>query len=346
MERRYRRLLLAYPRWYRKRRGLEILTTLLDAAAPGQRRPHWHDRRDLIIGGLRCRLRPPGGIAITLAAVAVAFALGALGAAASAWLGWQLAAGELPSDDQARAITHTVLPGQPVESIQRRDVLFGYDPPLAGLDRWLVPLLGGDDYDPGWVDVVALTSGDPTTSLSQIRDRIHAAGWQVTEIRQMGWGPRINARNDNFAAYLEITVPPDGQEVATVLSIQRAEPGPVLPLTLVGAVAGALIGWLMTCRTARNFRGRSPGTRAMLTVVTTISLLLLFPATAWTILGLIGSYLANPEPFLPFAAWGAYMFILVRGLTLLGLLGLLCVVGGSALPKPRHAAGYQRLQAR
>lgn len=35
----YQRRLRAYPRWYRRERGAEILTVLLDAAAPGQRRP-------------------------------------------------------------------------------------------------------------------------------------------------------------------------------------------------------------------------------------------------------------------------------------------------------------------
>jgi hypothetical protein len=76
LERRYRRLLLAYPRWYRSVRGLEMLTTLLDAAAPGQRRPTW---RDLVLRGLRCRLGLPGRAAVMgllgLTAVLVAAAL-------------------------------------------------------------------------------------------------------------------------------------------------------------------------------------------------------------------------------------------------------------------------------
>jgi hypothetical protein len=35
----YRRLMWAYPRWYRRERGAELVTTLLDDAAPGQRWP-------------------------------------------------------------------------------------------------------------------------------------------------------------------------------------------------------------------------------------------------------------------------------------------------------------------
>jgi len=55
LERRYQRLLLAYPRRYRRARGGELLTTLLDAAPAGRRRPTWAEA-DLLAGGMRCRL--------------------------------------------------------------------------------------------------------------------------------------------------------------------------------------------------------------------------------------------------------------------------------------------------
>ena len=62
MHRSYRRLLLAYPGWHRRERGLEMLTTMLDAAEPGRRRPAVADVLDILWGGLRCRFRPPRGI--------------------------------------------------------------------------------------------------------------------------------------------------------------------------------------------------------------------------------------------------------------------------------------------
>ncbi len=57
LERAYRRLLLAYPRWYRDQRGEEILGTLLDAAAdhPDQRHPDLADALPLIGHGLAVR---------------------------------------------------------------------------------------------------------------------------------------------------------------------------------------------------------------------------------------------------------------------------------------------------
>jgi hypothetical protein len=55
LERRYRWLLRAYPRWYRRKRGDEMLATLLEASQPGQRWPSARDTRALIMGGLRVR---------------------------------------------------------------------------------------------------------------------------------------------------------------------------------------------------------------------------------------------------------------------------------------------------
>ena len=55
LERRCRSLLRAYPRWYRRQRGDEMLATLLEASQLGQRWPSARDTRALIVGGLRVR---------------------------------------------------------------------------------------------------------------------------------------------------------------------------------------------------------------------------------------------------------------------------------------------------
>ncbi|MER5335574.1 hypothetical protein [Micromonospora sp. NPDC002717] len=60
LERRYLRLLLAYPADYRRARGAEIVGTYLDLAGPGRRWPSPADAADLLRGGLRQRLRAAG----------------------------------------------------------------------------------------------------------------------------------------------------------------------------------------------------------------------------------------------------------------------------------------------
>ena len=54
IERRYQRLLRAYPGWYREQRGDEMLGTLM-AAAPSGRWPSRRDSWALLTGGLRVR---------------------------------------------------------------------------------------------------------------------------------------------------------------------------------------------------------------------------------------------------------------------------------------------------
>ncbi len=55
LERRCRWLLLAYPAWYRRRRGGEMLGTLLEASPPGRTWPSFRDARALLTGGLHVR---------------------------------------------------------------------------------------------------------------------------------------------------------------------------------------------------------------------------------------------------------------------------------------------------
>jgi hypothetical protein len=56
LERAYSRLLMAYPRDYRRLRGAEILGVLVDGARPGQRYPRLREVADVLAGGLRQRL--------------------------------------------------------------------------------------------------------------------------------------------------------------------------------------------------------------------------------------------------------------------------------------------------
>jgi hypothetical protein len=57
LERRYARLLGAYPAGYRHEHQQEILATLLDSAHPGQRHPSVREAAALAVGGLRTRAR-------------------------------------------------------------------------------------------------------------------------------------------------------------------------------------------------------------------------------------------------------------------------------------------------
>ncbi|MEQ4302182.1 GlsB/YeaQ/YmgE family stress response membrane protein [Plantactinospora sp. B6F1] len=98
LERRYRRLLYAYPRRYRSSRGDELVGTYLDLAEPDRRRPSRHDVVDVLRAGLRQRLREQGasGLAAGLP-IAATIAMSTL-AAIAAFLLIQVEFTNLPAD--------------------------------------------------------------------------------------------------------------------------------------------------------------------------------------------------------------------------------------------------------
>ncbi len=113
LERSYRRLLWAYPRFYRRERGLEILTTMLEAARPGQRRATRGEAFHLLTSGLRCRLVPPGRVG-KIAAVVVTFWLALVLSGVGAYAAWSAQpAGRPGLDDPAIAALGDSLAGQP-----------------------------------------------------------------------------------------------------------------------------------------------------------------------------------------------------------------------------------------
>src|SRR5688572_22263782 len=90
LERRYRRLLAAYPAGYRADRGPEILGTLLDGAPPGRAWPRPAEAVDIVQAGLleRARIAAVPGLAgglTTAAPLALALAAGI-----SAFLWWRV----------------------------------------------------------------------------------------------------------------------------------------------------------------------------------------------------------------------------------------------------------------
>jgi len=89
LERRYRRLLRAYPADYRAERGDEIVGTFLDTVGPERRWPYVRDVADLLAGGFRQHLRARHARGLEAGApLAAALALSAGTVLAAFWLLW------------------------------------------------------------------------------------------------------------------------------------------------------------------------------------------------------------------------------------------------------------------
>ncbi|ADD45240.1 hypothetical protein [Stackebrandtia nassauensis] len=232
LERRYRRLLRAYPPDYRRERGEEMLTTLVDAAEARDRAPVGEDAM-LVLRGLRLRLTA-GTTSARVMAVLAAIIIGVLGAAGGALAGWQNASG-LPDQDAAARIADTAVPG--AKAAESRDVLFGWGSTDASMLH-----LGGDDYGAGFRGFAVEHVNDERRLLKQANRNLTAAGWDVEPLAATEYGTEFTATRDG----LLVTVRTDGDATAsstTSVHIERAQPPTVLVLAAAGLILGAILGW-------------------------------------------------------------------------------------------------------
>jgi hypothetical protein len=258
----YQRLLRVYPRFYRRERELEILTTLLDAAAPGQTRPSRDEAVWVLLTGLRLRLVPPGGagkLVTALVTVWTALVLGGAGAYA-AWSASSLA------DTDVAALSDSLAGQEPSSTHTSGDgsllhLAYGYQAEgefqQLGAEGWEGPLpapIGRTRVYP---------AGDPAV-VADARRTLAAVGWQTGSIVDAStfWAHRDGVLLRLSGSVEDVTV-----------SAFPAEPGGVRDAAVAGAALGVLLAWpFMTWLTHRV--ARLPG-------VSRWSLVLLLPPVAF-----------------------------------------------------------------
>lgn len=241
-ERRYRRLLWAYPRSYRDHRGTEILTTLLEMAEDG-RRPGLH----LVLSGLRQRFKLPARRPLAwVAALLAAVVLGGFGAAAGTWIAWRTASA-IPSDRELRAL-NTTLGSIPADAPRYHETSAQRGP-----------------------SVLILADGITDWSASRFRDTLTGAGWRITSFRESDVprpAPRENMDFSIPSKFFAWTATSDGLKMDGDvwvftgslftgqgdyrIKVWPVEPAVLRPLTIAGTVAGLLAGWLLVAALARR----------------------------------------------------------------------------------------------
>ena len=240
-ERRFRRLLWAYPRSYRDHRGAEILTTLMEMAEDG-RRPGFH----LVLSGLRQRFKLPARRPLAwVAAVLAAAVLGGFGAAAGTWIAWRTASG-IPSDREVQALNAT----------------------LTGIPGG-APLYHETSAQQG-PSVAIQADGTADWSASRIRDGLTGAGWRITSFRESegrivpGEDMTVSvpvkygmwtATSGELMLYGDarvVTGSPFTDWASYNIRVWPVEPAVLRPLAMGGTVAGLLAGWLLVAAFARR----------------------------------------------------------------------------------------------
>jgi hypothetical protein len=272
LERRYQRLLRAYPRAYREHRGAEMVTTLLEMAEAGRGRPGRGQAWHLVLCGLRQRFRLPAGRPLAwVGALLAAVVLGAFGAAGGTWLGWQTAA-SVPSDRELRAL-NAAMTGMPAPAAVYADLSAMKGP------NTLVRADGTSNY-----------------SAERVRAALTSAGWRIASFHEQdgaiialtGKGlveaERIPTRNVDYTATKDgLKLAGDGSvitggaergltgQASYSTEVWPREAAAVRPLTIAGLIIGALAGWLLAAAFAHRVRGSGRLRRWVATVLSTVA---------------------------------------------------------------------------
>jgi hypothetical protein len=290
-----------------------MVTTLLDAAPADRTAPTRAEAVDLLVAGMRHRLRVRGSAVV--AAIATSIYAAVAFAALGGFVGWQTASA-LPGDaDAARLVRAALPPGAALPAAQRWDFVFGdtpgyLDPP------WLVLLAGTDAYTNGQVffDLPYADATMPATS-RDARQRLTAAGWTPDPAT----GTVTSVHRDGRRIEIARTYRMGEEDPVLRFAVTRAAPAAVLPLTPGGLLLGALTGWLVTAWAWRRGRDAGPLRSVGRTALFSGGLVALSPATLLSVFSLIESVL---RPIDPVPAWGGYTFVFARALAWLGGLGV------------------------
>lgn len=273
LTRRYRRLLLAYPRAYRREHGEELLGVLLDAAPAGQTRPTLGEAVDLVRGGLRCRLGRPASSTVGVWAVLTALICGLFTAALASRVAWETSRPQ-PDRPEFAAVFAEAFPGHRLgDDVSTARALFViYGQPLSRASLRDLLLGDGGEYQEG---VAGGSAAGPmpaseAETLATAQQRLRAAGWQVyeptSEVLQTCSDPRCDPASQPVETVLVArrgdtvlrATFDDPRSFGSYLGVElkRAAPPAVLPVAVLAGLIGGVLAWLVFAWTSRRTEDR------------------------------------------------------------------------------------------
>jgi hypothetical protein len=326
-ERRYRRLLWAYPGPYRRRHGTEIVTTLLELAESGSGRPSRAQALHLVACGIRQRFRLPARRPLAwVAAGLAAIALGGLGAAGGTWLGWRTAT-PVPTGAEMRTLTAAMAgSGSEVR-------VFPWQTAMSG------PVVG------------STSTGRGSYNADRIRAALSSAGWRVTTFTEttgrlvvdLSKDPhvevptrsvRFRATKDGLSLDGDSTTVVGGagygvdRRITQRMDIWAVDTGTVRPLTIAGLLVGMLAGWLLTAAVTGRTRHSDRAHRTAATVpgILTLAAAVVPALDFYRGLHQVLSYHSGSSPYIVHSPHGQLPTNLVLATTSIALLALAAAV--------------------
>jgi hypothetical protein len=330
----YRLLVHAYPPGPRRQ---ELLDTIADRIGTGRSRvrPSLPQVISLLRHGLRARLGRPTSRAIVPIALLIAVCSAYPAAVLTARLALSVE-DSVPPPAVIEQVKAAALPGlqTDLQPCGWQDCDTGQRTP----DR--ITTAGPDDVQYGFASYSANYSGatDPSRLVADARDRLTAAGWTMK-----------TATNDGFTASrgdFSIRFTDDRSSGFATLSLWRGAPS-VLPLiAALGAAAGFIVAFCLTCWASRRLEHR-PAADTVGRLGVTMYVLLLLPFTLLFIQGFAdteGTISTNPF----FALYMLfYPFPMLAAVAAAVVLALAYVAGDERIRRlPQFAALRRTLRIR
>jgi hypothetical protein len=312
LEARYRRLLLAYPRHYRHRRGNEILTTLMDGADPARERPELADVLDILRGGMKARFGTGGGKFAVLLATVAALIAGAAGLCVGSWAGWQTAP-HLPESVPGEIAT-LVFPGLQPDQVWRQPYPYGYR--LAVDEK--VPMVERVFGTANDLDGPQMMSyGYNFLGNISARQMHEATAGAVARLRHAGWhvvdraGSAVATRDGVVASIYYADVVSPQFDVTMSAGPNNAA---VAACSIAGVLAGMVIGWIIGAWALRRLRRTGYPTRGVMGLLFGLACVVLTPAAAGVVSAIVPGVSERP-------VWVLIHFMVIQpGIVFAGLL--------------------------
>lgn len=300
VERRYQRLLCAYPAGSRR---AELLDTLLLAAADeGRTHPSARQAVNLLRTGARARLGRPGSTGIVVLAVLVSLVAALYTAAAASAIAWRVAAPPLPNAVQLAQLGEVVTPGHPLDTAGAEPGLFHSTDEGVRFDTvsYRAPHYAATRDLPGYS--------------AALQSRLESDGWEIRERGVVGGGTTssghvygaamtVTAVRGDWLLFVETDAGP-GEAIgaaadAVNVQVERVSPWPVRAATLAGLLPGLALGWLFTGWVSRRTE-RHPAASRATALLTLAPLILLSVQLGWAATKLtaeVWNGVTNAEPF-------------------------------------------------
>ncbi|WP_433223372.1 hypothetical protein ACQP00_25960 [Dactylosporangium sp. CS-047395] len=275
---------------------------------------------------------------------AIAAVLGGLsGIALGSWLAWQAVEPTLPDEATTVGLAHTVLPEPFDERVTYYIHKTFWNPYSENT------LHGGTGVRAGRAGVGGTVPAGTTFEqfAAAVRDKMRANGWRDVRLTVERYPPHtspsahaeVTGTRAGYLAAVEVTEGDAYNPTAAQLSVMWAEPPGHVRDTVLGGLAGALLGAGLGWFTANRVRGQERGRRRAYRILCVVALLMLAPACLGNIPTSTGSWLANTgrNGTGPAVYWGGFVIYGAEPLAILSLLPIVAAVVVACWPRPAPA---------